>query len=99
VYRFGGIERLVLRFCDNHRHGFSDVAHFVGGQEQVRSDEDLAAARTMKLHIELGFWQWVMRDGPELVGQAIFAGEDTEDARHFFRGGGVDTRDACVCVR
>ena len=80
--RFGGVERLVLGFGDHHRHRLADMARLVGRQQHVRTDEHLAAARRVQLHVVAGLRQRIVRDRPELVGEAIGAGEHAEHALH-----------------
>ena len=97
--RLGGIERLRLGFRDHHGDGFADMARFVGGQQQMRADEDLAAAGRGELHVVARFRQRIVADGAEAVGGAIGAGEDAEHAGHRSvpRALSIDTMRACAC--
>ena len=97
--RLGGIERLRLGFGDHHGDRLADVAHLVGGQQQMRADEDLAAAGRGQLHVVARLRQRVVADGAEAVGGAIGAGEDAEHAGHRQRRRLVDRNDARVRVR
>ena len=97
--RLGGIERLHFRIRHHHGDGFADVARLVGGQQQMRADEDFAAAGRGELHVVARLRQRIVADGAEAVGGAIGAGEDAEHAGHVQRRRLVDGDDACVRVR
>ena len=93
-----GVERLRHRLGHHHRHRLADMAHLVGGQEEVRADEERPAARRLQLHVVFGLGQRIVRDGGKPVGEAVDAGEDAEDARHRLGAPAVDAEDARVRV-
>ena len=97
--RLGRIER--LRFGLRHHHGdrFADVARLVGRQQQMRADEDFAAAGSGELHVIARLRQRIVPDGAEAVGGAIGAGEHAEHAGQRQRAGFVDRGDARMRVR
>ena len=97
--RFGRIERLRAGFRHHHGDRFADVARLVGGQQQMRADEDLAAAGPGELHVVARLRQRIVRDGAEVVGRAIGAGEHAEHAGHRQRARLVDRDDARMGVR
>ncbi len=98
-HRFGGVERLRAGFGNDHRDRFADVAHLVGRQQDMRADEDLAAAGPMQFHVVFRLRQRIVRDGAELVGKTIGAGKDAENAGHVpaRRSCRSATMRACAC--
>ena len=99
LQRFGRIERLRFGLRHHHGDGLADMARFVGGQQQMRADEDLAAAGPGELHVVARLRQRIVRDGAEAVGLAIGAGEHAEHAGQRQRSGLVDRDDARMGVR
>ena len=99
LQRFGRIERLRFGLRHHHGDGLADVAHFVGGQQQMRADEDLAAAGPGELHVVARLRQRIVPDRAEAVGVAIGAGEHPEHAGQRQRSGLVDRDDARMGVR
>ena len=73
---------LRLRFGDDHRHWFADMPCLVVGEQRVRAEEDVTAARAVQLHVEFRFRKGIVIDGVETVGKTIRAGEHAQDARH-----------------
>ena len=82
LHRFGRVHRLRLGRGDHHGDGLADVARLVRGQQQMRTDENRAAARRGKLHVVFGLRQRIVRNGFEVVGRAVGAGVNAEHARH-----------------
>ena len=99
LQRFRRIERLRFGVRHYHGDGLADMAHLVGGQQQMRADEDLAAAGPGELHVVARLRQRIVRDGAEVVDLAIGAGEHPEHAGQRQRSGLVDRDDARVGVR
>ena len=69
--RLRRVECLEAGFRHHHGDGFADMARLVGGQQQMRADEDAAATGPGELHVVARLRQRVVRDRPEAVGQAI----------------------------
>ena len=99
LHRFGRVHRLRLGRGDHHGDGLADMARLVGGQQQMRADENRAAARRGKLHVVFGLRQRIVRNGFEVVGRAIGAGVNAEHARHRFRPRRIDGDDTRVRIR
>ncbi len=96
--RFGGIERLRLRFGDHSGDRLAHMAHLVGWQQRVRADEHGAAAGSMELHVVFGFRQRIVRNRLELIGEAIGAAIGREHARHGVRFRKIHATDARMRV-
>ena len=75
------------------------MAGLVGRQQQVRADEDLAAAGGVQLHVVFGLRQRIVRNGGEPVGAAIGAGEHAEHARHRLGARRIDAENARMRMR
>ena len=94
LHRFGGIRRLRLGFRHHHGDRLADMARSVRGQQQMRADENRAAARRGELHVEFGLRHRIVRNGLEIVGYAIGAGEHPKHARHRVGPRRIDGDDA-----
>ena len=92
--RLGAIERLRQGLGHHHGDGLAHMTRLVGRQQEMRADEDGAAARRAELHVVFGLGQRIVRDGTEIVGQAIGTGEDPKHARHGARARRIDAADA-----
>ena len=99
VDRLGGIERPRQRLGHDHRHRLTDMARLVRGQQQVGTDEDLAAAGGVQLHVVFGLGQRIVRNGGKAVGEAIRAGEHAEHARHRHGAHRIHPEDARMRMR
>ncbi len=97
--RFRRIGRLVRSFRNHHCDSFTDVTRLVGREQDMRPEEDVAAAGSMQFHVVSSFRQRIVRDGAEIVGLAVRAGEDAEHTRHIFCRCSVDPDNAGVGMR
>ena len=95
---FGRIHGLRLGLRHHEGDGLADMACLVRGQQQMRADEDRAAAGAGELHVEFGLRQRIVRNGFELVGREIGAGEHAEHARHRLRRRSIDRDNARVRI-
>jgi len=93
------VERLRHRLGHHHRHRLAHMARLVGGQQQVRADEERPAAGGLQLHVVFGLGQRIVGDGGKPVGEAVGASEDAEHPRHCRGPPRVDAEDARVRMR
>ena len=99
LHRFRRVHRLRFGFGHHHGDGLADMARFVRRQQQMRTDENRAAAGRRKLHVELGLRQRIVRNWLEVVRGAIGAGEYAKHARHRLGLLRIDCDDARVRIR
>ena len=59
---FGGVQRFVHGFGNNHCDGLADMARLVGRQKKMWPDKYFAPAGTGELHVVFGFRNGTMRD-------------------------------------
>src|SRR6266446_8995530 len=74
------------------------MARPVGRQQHVRADEHGAAAGSVELHVVFGLRQRIVRNGLELIGEAIGAAIGPEYARHGARLRKIHAADARMRV-
>ena len=98
-HEFGGVLCLLACLRHHHGHGFADVARFVGGQQQMRTFEHLAAPGRGELHVVSGRGQRAVRNRLQRIGGAIRAGVAPQHAGHGSRRAGVDAEDARMRMR
>jgi hypothetical protein len=80
-------------------HRLADMARSIGGKERVGAGKHRAAARAGELHVEFGLGHRIVRQRPDLVGNAIGAGEYAKHAGHRLRRRNIDGDDARVGIR
>ncbi len=96
IDRFSGIHRLRFGLGDHHDDGLADMPHFVDRQQRMRAGKNRPAARPGQLLVEFGLRHRIVRNGADLVGSAIGAGEHADHARHRFRPFRIDRNDPGV---
>src|SRR5258707_12043253 len=96
---FGRVGGLRRRWGQPDPHRIAHMARLVGGQEEVRADEERAAARGMQLHVVFGLGRRIVRNGAKPVGEAVGAGEAAEPPGHRRGPPRIDAEDARVRMR